>query len=996
MFAAAAKRTALAVATVAALTAVSVVGAAGGASQTNDQTPPTAPGNLHVTAATQSTVSIAWDASSDDRGVVGYYVYGDGLRTRSLGTQYSVTGLECGQSVYIAVEAYDRAGNRSPRASTTVSTSPCYDAWPPAAPTGFHQIATDQNSVVLGWNPSTDNVGVVRYGVYRLRLAVASPSEPNVTLTGLSCGSSAQFEVDAVDAAGNRSTRSSVWVQTSDCPTTTPTTPTTPPTNPTPTPTTDWTLCADENKTCSFTGTKEVRYGANGVYTAVRTFSAPFLCANSVFGDPLRGTFKHCDVRDPVTTAPTNPTPTPTTDWTLCADENKTCSFTGTKEVRYGANGVYTAVRTFSAPFLCANSVFGDPLRGTFKHCDVRDPAPTNPTTPTTPEPTPPAPTGDSVAPTPPASLTVTAASSASVSLDWAPSTDNVGVTAYDVSVNGASGPSVGQTDATVSGLTCGLAYDFEVEARDAANNHSDPAAVTSSTRACADTQTPTAPAGVVATSRTATSIALSWSPASDNVGVAGYGLFRGGVQQDTTTGTTGIYSGLTCNTNYTLAVDAYDAAGNRSAKTTLMVSTTACPDTTPPSQPTGLAVSNVSQTGLTLSWTPSTDNVGVSQYDVYKGGSKVATVSSASNALTGLTCATSYSLGVVARDAAGNSSAQAATTGTTSACTTPTPTTGWAFCANENQQCTFAGTKEVQYGANGTFTTPRTFSSPVLCANSVFGDPLNGVVKRCEFRDVSSTGSPAPAPAPAPTPTPTSGQALSDFSAFKNNVFTQTFQNRWKAPPSTVWTTLGQTGQPWDDGSGVFESSTPYGPGFRIVQNESVPRGSGALVGMADIDHFVDQQNYLGTVTDLSGKVMFPRSGNPNGFPAFGDWNILWEFTQSTVVHNVIGVDATAPGGPTLYVRAFDPANAGNRDGRKARMSSPIQYDRWYDWHWQIKWSTGSDGYVNFWVDGQQIAAFRGPSVMTSGGPPYLEWGWYGGYDPGRNEVRYAALRKS
>ena len=61
-----------------------------------------------------------------------------------------------------------------------------------------------------------------------------------------------------------------------------------------------------------------------------------------------------------------------------------------------------------------------------------------------------------------------------------------------------------------------------------------------------------------------------------------------------TSTTTDGIFSGLTCNTNYTLAVDAYDAAGNRSAQDDVMVATTACPDTTPPSTPTGLAASSV------------------------------------------------------------------------------------------------------------------------------------------------------------------------------------------------------------------------------------------------------------------------------------------------------------------------------------------------------------------------------------------------------------------
>jgi len=160
----------------------------------------------------------------------------------------------------------------------------------------------------------------------------------------------------------------------------------------------------------------------------------------------------------------------------------------------------------------------------------------------------------------------------------------------------------------------------------------------------------------------------------TDNVGVAGYGLYRDGVQQGTTTSTTAIFSGLTCNTNYTLAVDAYDSAGNRSTKGIVMVATTSCPDTTPPSAPTNLTASNVTQSGATLGWIASTDNVGVSGYDLYRGGTKVATVTSTSFVQTGLACGTSYPFGVVARDAAGNSSTQASLQVSTAACSAPPP----------------------------------------------------------------------------------------------------------------------------------------------------------------------------------------------------------------------------------------------------------------------------------------------------------------------------------
>ncbi len=59
-------------------------------------------------------------------------------------------------------------------------------------------------------------------------------------------------------------------------------------------------------------------------------------------------------------------------------------------------------------------------------------------------------------------------------------------------------------------------------------------------------------------------------------------------------------------------------------------------------------------------------------------------------------------------------------------------------------------GTKDVRYGADGTFTAPRTLSDGVMCTNGVFGDPLPGANKHCEIRAASSTASLPPPPSSA------------------------------------------------------------------------------------------------------------------------------------------------------------------------------------------------------------------------------------------------------
>lgn len=83
--------------------------------------------------------------------------------------------------------------------------------------------------------------------------------------------------------------------------------------------------------------------------------------------------------------------------------------------------------------------------------------------------------------------------------------------------------------------------------------------------------------------------------------------------------------------------------------------------DTQAPSVPTNLSASNVTQTSLTLSWTASTDNVGVTGYDVYQGGTNIGSVTGTTANVTGLSAGTSYSFTVRAKDAAGNVSAASA-----------------------------------------------------------------------------------------------------------------------------------------------------------------------------------------------------------------------------------------------------------------------------------------------------------------------------------------------
>jgi hypothetical protein len=88
--------------------------------------------------------------------------------------------------------------------------------------------------------------------------------------------------------------------------------------------------------------------------------------------------------------------------------------------------------------------------------------------------------------------------------------------------------------------------------------------------------------------------------------------------------------------------------------------------DAVAPSAPTNLAASSVTQTTLTLNWTASTDNVGVTGYDVYQGAALLGTVTATTVNVTGLTAGASYAFTVKAKDAAGNVSATSNTASVT------------------------------------------------------------------------------------------------------------------------------------------------------------------------------------------------------------------------------------------------------------------------------------------------------------------------------------------
>jgi hypothetical protein len=172
--------------------------------------------------------------------------------------------------------------------------------------------------------------------------------------------------------------------------------------------------------------------------------------------------------------------------------------------------------------------------------------------------------------------------------------------------------------------------------------------------------------------SYTPATLTISWNASTDNVGVVGYYVYRsGGPQiivtnaQTLITGTSTAFTGTSVTDTvmpgtYAYTVVAYDASqnfSNRSTPATVTISVV----TTAPSVPVNVSAEQVSASGEDLSWATSTGSIGVAGYQVYRGGTQIASATSPSYADTGLLTGVAYTYRIASYDSAGNVSTQSA-----------------------------------------------------------------------------------------------------------------------------------------------------------------------------------------------------------------------------------------------------------------------------------------------------------------------------------------------
>ena len=176
-----------------------------------DTTKPTVPANLVQTGATATTISIAWDPSTDPDDAttaLGYHVYrGTTLIATVATTGYTDTGRTASTSYGYRVDAFDPAGNTSAQ-SPSLTARTAADTTAPTVPANVTASALDTSRIKVSWTKSTDPDNAqtsLKYLVFRDGAAtpIATVTTNTFTDTGLLQGTTHAYAVAGIDPAGN-------------------------------------------------------------------------------------------------------------------------------------------------------------------------------------------------------------------------------------------------------------------------------------------------------------------------------------------------------------------------------------------------------------------------------------------------------------------------------------------------------------------------------------------------------------------------------------------------------------------------------------------------------------------------------------------------------------------------------------------------------------------------------------------------------------------------
>ena len=547
-----------------------------------DQQAPSVPAS--PTAASAATgVTLGWNASNDDQGVVGYELFRNDalIATTITGTSYVDPDGAPGDRYF--VRAYDAVGNRG--ATTRVIVAPALprDTTAPSTPANL-SASVNGSTVVLSWSAATDDTGVVGYTVQRNGVTISTVTSTTLTVSSVPVGDSV-FTVTALDAAANASTPASVNATVVAPP---PPVDTAKPSVPAGlqsavaldgSVTISWAAATDN---VGVTGYVVVRNGVELTRTAQTSTVVRGLGIGTwtfqVQAFDLAGNTSVRSVGLDVVIAPPPPPPPPTdtakpTAPTGLVGTNPspgvvTLSWNPARD-NVGVTG-YTVLRNgieIGQSATTSITVTDQPTAVTWYQVTARDAA-GNVSVRTSPVAITVLNGPDVTAPNAPGGLNAAIGVFGEVVLGWNASTDNLGVTSYAVLRNGVEITTVPGTAASITGLPAGTWW-FQVVARDAAGNSSVRTAPVQITTT--DHTAPTVPGVPVATIDSAGGLVLTWTAATDDLAVTAYAVFIDGVEVQRVPALTATVIGLAAG-DHLVEIRAVDAAGNLSLPSPLPV----------------------------------------------------------------------------------------------------------------------------------------------------------------------------------------------------------------------------------------------------------------------------------------------------------------------------------------------------------------------------------------------------------------------------------------
>ena len=170
-----------------------------------DTEAPTAPLNLRSTEITGTSITLAWDAATDNVGVTGYEVYqGNTLVEKVTGTAFTMVGLEPLTTYRFSIKAFDAAGNVSETSNLFETATIEKDNEAPTTPGNLRYFKLG-SLVVFNWDAAKDNEGVAGYEIYRNGEKIATTTKTSYLMSGLSPRTTYAVYIKAYDAAGNLS-----------------------------------------------------------------------------------------------------------------------------------------------------------------------------------------------------------------------------------------------------------------------------------------------------------------------------------------------------------------------------------------------------------------------------------------------------------------------------------------------------------------------------------------------------------------------------------------------------------------------------------------------------------------------------------------------------------------------------------------------------------------------------------------------------------------------